>query len=146
MVGTYKYYEPEKISILVRNGKCKNIKQFSSFAGCYCVGNGSIQRMAVNCYELKELYLRDCHWLSREGALVISFNCKKLEKLDLTGCWELGDDSVISIVLCCQRYTSQVLLFVVIICLNFEALQRVVYSDCNISCTCFGDLHKYFCL
>ena len=67
------------------------------------MGNGSIQKMAVNCHELRELYLRDCHWLSKEGALVISFNCKKLEKLDLTGCWELTDESLMSLVLYCPR-------------------------------------------
>ena len=88
------------ISVLNRNNKLLKL----DLTNCSSVSNACLQIMSVKCPHIKDICLRECHWVSREGATVIAMNCANLEYLDLTGCWEVNDEAVIMIANSCKKY------------------------------------------
>lgn len=75
---------------------------------CTSLTCASIEKVAVHCKGLQQLFLRDCHWLTNEGVLVVAFNCPQLEKLDIGGCWQVNNSAILTLAKFCKqlRYLS----------------------------------------
>ena len=49
----------------------------------------------IGCNELRELYFRECVWLSPQSLMqLICVRGSTLDRIDLTGCWEINDQLV----------------------------------------------------
>lgn len=70
---------------------------------CQSINNMCLEALSGSCKDLRELYLRDCHWVSVEGIKAIALNCLNLEMLDLTGCWEVNDNAVVVLAIYSQK-------------------------------------------
>ena len=70
---------------------------------CTSLTCASIQKLSVQCKDLKQLFLRDCHWLTSDGIYVVAVNCSQLQKLDIGGCWQIDNSAILTLAKFCKQ-------------------------------------------
>ena len=91
--------ESSFVEILKRNDRVQKL----DLTGCSSLTNVSLFSLASFCLSLKELWLRECRWVSVEALSQLAMNCNKLEFIDLTGCWQVTDNCVCLLATFCEN-------------------------------------------